>query len=116
MLNHYVCTSCKNSLPEIGVCEQEGCTSQWEMLESCTCSDGSHGAEDAGVPTKDAHGTILHTGDSVVLIKDLPLRGTSQKFKQGTKVTVTLRDNTEEVDCKINGQAIVLKTEFLKKV
>lgn len=100
----------------MAVCEADGCSSQWEMMEECKCVDGTHGVQEAVAPTKDSNGTILQTGDSVVLIKDLPLRGTSQKYKQGTKVTISLRDNIEEVDCRINGTAIVLRTEFLKKV
>lgn len=100
----------------MSICEKEGCSSQWEMMEECTCADGSHGAEESVAPTKDSNGNILQNGDSVVLIKDLPLRGTSQKYKQGTKVTIMLRDSTDEVDCKINGTAIVLRTEFVKKV
>lgn len=115
-MSHYACVSCKGSLPEMGICETEGCGAQWEMMNACECKDGNHGAEEAVAPTKDSNGNILQNGDSVVLIKDLPLRGTSQKYKQGTKVTITLRENTEEVDCKINGTAIVLRTEYVKKV
>lgn len=115
-MNHYVCHGCKNTLPDMGICELEGCASQWEMMAECSCGDGLHGVAEKIAPTKDSNGTILQSGDSVVLIKDLPLRGSSQKFKQGTKVTITLRENVQEVDCKISGTAIVLKTEFLKKV
>ena len=59
----------------------------------------------------------INDGDDVVLIKDLTLRGTSTTFKRGTKVTgIRLTGNAEEVDCKLGGSAIVLRTEFLKKV
>ena len=55
--------------------------------------------------------------DDVVLIKDLPLRGTSRVYKRGTKVTgIKLTGNADEVDCKIAGSSIVLRTEFLKKL
>lgn len=100
----------------MGICENEACASRWEMMVECACTDDLHGRREALQPTKDAHGNVLKTGDSVVLIKDLTLRGTSQKIKQGTKVSVVLRDNPEEIDCKIGGTAIVLRTEFLKKV
>lgn len=115
-MSHYICQACKNSLPELGICEQEGCTSQWEMMDACPCTDGTHGAEEVRIPSKDSNGNILSTGDTVVLVKDLTLRGSSQKIKQGTKVTITLTEKPEEVDCKISGQGIVLRTEFLKKV
>ncbi|MBI5754439.1 alkylphosphonate utilization protein [Candidatus Peregrinibacteria bacterium] len=73
--------------------------------------------EDAPMVVKDSNGTELKDGDSVVLIKDLTLRGSSTTFKRGTKVTgIRLTGNAEEVDCKLGGSAIVLRTEFLKKV
>ncbi len=66
---------------------------------------------------KDSNGSILADGDSVTLIKDLKLKGSSQVLKRGTVVKkIRLTDDEAEVDCKINGTAIVLRTEFLKKV
>ena len=58
----------------------------------------------------------LLDGDSVTVIKDLKVRGSSMVIKRGTKVkSIRLTDNPEEVDCKIEGSSIVLKTCFLKK-
>lgn len=66
--------------------------------------------------TKDSNGNILENGDSVILIKDLPVKGSSIKLKRGTVVKkIRLTSNTGEVDCKIGGSQIVLKTCFLKK-
>lgn len=65
---------------------------------------------------KDCNGTILADGDAVTVIKDLKVRGSSMVIKQGTKVkSIRLTDNPEEVDCKIEGSGIVLKTCFLRK-
>jgi protein PhnA len=65
---------------------------------------------------KDCNGNILQDGDSVVLIKSLNVKGSNLNLKQGTRVKkIKLTDNEEEVDCKIEGQNIVLKTCFLKK-
>ncbi len=65
---------------------------------------------------KDSNGNILNDGDNVVLIKSLKVKGTSTTLKQGTVVKkIRLTDNEEEVDCKVNGTSIVLKTCFLKK-
>ena len=67
--------------------------------------------------TKDSNGTILNEGDNVTLIKDLKVKGSSLNIKRGTVVKkIKLTDNTDEVDCRINGSSIVLRTEFLKKV
>ena len=65
---------------------------------------------------KDCNGNPLFEGDSVSLIKSLKVKGTSTTLKQGTTVKkIRLTDNDEEVDCKIDGMSIVLKTCFLKK-
>lgn len=65
---------------------------------------------------KDSNGNILAEGDSVTLTKDLKVRGSSQVIKRGTKVkNIRLTEDPDEVDCKINGSSIVLRTEFLKK-
>jgi len=65
---------------------------------------------------RDSNGAELLDGDSVTLIKDLKVRGSSQVLKRGTKVkSIRLTEDFEEVDCKIEGTAMVLKTCFLKK-
>jgi len=114
-MTHYVCKgSCGGVSDELEMCESEDCSNQWEMMEECDCTDGKHGG---GIVVKDSNGAILEDGDRVTLIKDLTLRGSSRTFKRGTKVTsIKLTDNPEEVDCKIDGTAIVLRTEFLKKI
>ena len=72
-------------------------------------------AASADVP-KDSNGAELLDGDSVTVIKDLKVKGSSMVIKRGTKVkSIRLTDNLEEVDCKIDGSSIVLKTCFLKK-
>ena len=65
---------------------------------------------------KDSNGALLEDGDSVTVIKDLKVKGSSMVIKRGTKVkSIRLTENPEEVDCKIDGSNIVLKTCFLKK-
>ena len=67
--------------------------------------------------TKDCNGNILNNGDSVNLIKDLKVKGSSLVLKRGKVVkNIKLTDDPDEVDCRIDGSNIVLKTEFLKKV
>jgi protein PhnA len=117
---HYICKgTCGGSLPEIGACETDGCSAQWEIMEECDCTDGSHGKTAAVevVVAKDSNGIVLQDGDAVVLIKDLKLRGSSTVLKVGTKATkIRLTSNPDEIDCKIDGTAIVLRCEFVKKV
>ncbi len=66
---------------------------------------------------KDSNGNLLSDGDSVTLIKDLKVKGSSLNLKRGTVVKkIRLTDDEQEVDCRINGSSIVLRTEFLRKV
>lgn len=106
-------------MPEIGVCETHECSAQWEMMEECDCADGSHDktAPTEAIVAKDSNGTVLQDGDAVVLIKDLKLRGSSTVLKVGTKASkIRLTQNPEEIDCKLDGTAIVLRCEFVKKI
>ncbi len=61
--------------------------------------------------TKDSNGNILENGDSVILIKDLKVKGSSTTLKQWTVYKIRLTDDLEEVECK----DLVLKTCFIKK-
>jgi protein PhnA len=67
--------------------------------------------------TKDSNGTILKKGDSVTLIKDLEVKGANFTAKRGTILkNIMLTDDSENIEGKINGTRIVLKTCFMKKV
>lgn len=78
--------------------------------------DSAETAEESADVTRDSNGAELFDGDAVTVIKDLKVKGSSMVIKRGTKVkSIRLTDNPEEVDCKIDGSSIVLKTCFLKK-
>lgn len=66
---------------------------------------------------RDSNGTILQEGDSVTLIQDLKVKGTSSTLKRGTMVkNIRLTDDEAEIECKVGGmKGIILKTCFLKK-
>jgi protein PhnA len=65
---------------------------------------------------KDSNGNILQAGDTVMVIKTLKVKGGSTDIKQGTVVkNIRLTDDDEQVEGKVNGSTIVLKTMFLKK-
>ena len=66
--------------------------------------------------SKDSNGNILKDGDTVKLIKDLKVKGSSITLKRGTVVkNIKLTDDADEVDCRVEKMAIVLRTEFLAK-
>ena len=68
------------------------------------------------IVVKDANGTPLANGDTVVLIKDLKVKGSSMVIKQGTKVKgIRLQDGDHDIGCKIDGTPMNLKSEFVKK-
>jgi protein PhnA len=65
---------------------------------------------------KDSNGNILADGDSVTVIKDLKVKGSSDIIKRGTMVkNIRLTDDADEIDCRVNKTAMVLRTEFVKK-
>ena len=67
---------------------------------------------------RDSNGVILEAGDSVVLIKDLPVKGSSMVAKRGTAVRrISLdNENAEYIEGKVDGQQIVIITKFVKKI
>ncbi|MDD2759752.1 MAG: zinc ribbon domain-containing protein YjdM [Methylomonas sp.] len=86
------------------------CAHEWAI------SGHAEGAGDERV-IKDAHGNVLQDGDSVTVIKDLKVKGSSLVVKVGTKVkNIRLVDGDHDIDCKIDGiGAMKLKSEFVKK-
>lgn len=84
------------------------CAHEWQQNET----------DEAIEPIKDAYGSILNNGDTITVIKDLKVKGSSLVVKVGTKVkNIRLVDSDHDIDCKINGiGAMKLKSEFVKKV
>jgi len=86
------------------------CAHEWS-------NDTTAEGDDATV-VKDAYGNILNDGDSVTVIKDLKVKGSSSVVKVGTRVkNIRLVDGDHNIDCKIDGiGSMSLKSEFVKKV
>lgn len=84
------------------------CAHEWNPAEV---------TEEQGLVVKDANGNVLLDGDSVVVIKNLPVKGASQPIKAGTKVrNIRLTEGDHNIDCKIDGfGSMALKSEFVKK-
>ena len=74
-------------------------------------------AEARGMVVKDANGNVLQDGDTVVVMKDLPVKGAPKAIKAGTKVkNIRLTTGDHNIDCKIDGfGAMSLKSEFVRK-
>ena len=104
-------------------CPQCKSTLAYEMDNLLNCPECGHSwnaeevaAEAEGV-IKDANGNVLQDGDTVVVVKDLPVKGFSKAIKAGTKVkNIRLTDGDHNIDCKIDGfGSMALKSEFVKK-
>lgn len=87
------------------------CNHEWNPDEDLN----EAGETDSAV--KDANGNILNDGDTVVVVKDLPVKGAPKPIKAGTKVkSIRLTDGDHNIDCKIDGfGSMGLKSEFVKK-
>ena len=87
------------------------CAHEWKAGENADAGDD-------GRVIKDSVGNPLQDGDSVTVIKDLKVKGSSLVVKVGTKVkNIRLVDGDHDIDCKIDGiGAMKLKSEFVRKV
>lgn len=87
------------------------CAHEWPMVAAAPTDDGAK-------VFRDANGNVLVDGDTVTVIKDLKIKGSSAVVKVGTKVkNIRLIDGDHDIDCKIDGiGAMQLKTEFVRKV
>lgn len=121
-----------SELPKCPVCEADYTYENGVLLVCPACEHewnpaaenpaGSEQDEDsADAPVRDANGNVLETGDSVIVIKDLKVKGSSLVIKGGTKIkNIRLVEGGgvagHNIDCKITGVgAMALKSEFVKK-
>lgn len=106
------CPQCKSELVyqdgEAYICPE--CGHEWQP--------GAEASEaEAGLTVLDANGNELKDGDTVIVAKDLKVKGSSSTLKMGTKVkSIRLVEGDHNIDCKIDGfGAMKLKSEFVKK-
>ena len=115
-------------MPESSKCPQCGSLYGYPTGTSMICPECSHEwnpdeiansvePETDSSVVKDANGNVLQDGDTVVLIKDLPVKGASKSIKAGTKVkNIKLVSGDHNIDCKVEGfGAMALKSIYVKK-
>lgn len=106
------CPKCKSEYTyddgRVFVCPE--CAHEWSR-------DASEASDDEGPVIKDANGNALSDGDTVTVIKDLKVKGSSLVVKVGTRVkNIRLVEGDHDIDCKIDGiGAMKLKSQFVKK-
>lgn len=112
------------SLPNCPQCNSEYTYNDGDLLICPECShewrEGESTGEEQAV-IKDANGNLLTDGDTVTVVKDLKIKGSSSVVKVGTKVKnirlLTDAADGHDIDCKIDGiGAMKLKSEYVKKV
>lgn len=94
------------------------CSHEWSQFEAEPSAAAAEAVDDGQV--RDAFGAVLQSGDTVTVIKDLKVKGSSSVVKSGTKVkNIRLQDGGDghDIACKIDGiGAMNLKSEFVKKI
>lgn len=100
-------------------CNSEFTYAQDELMVCSQCfHEWNPEDKESGEKILDMNGNVLVDGDSVIVMKDLPVKGAPKPVKSGTKVkNIKLRPgNDHNIDCKIDGfGAMALKSEFVKK-
>jgi protein PhnA len=112
-----------NSFPACPKCHSEFTYEDGNFLVCPECShewreeELADSSEEQGLVIKDASGQVLKDGDTVTVIKDLKIKGSSSVVKVGTKVkNIRLVDSDHNIDCKIDGIGpMSLKSEFVRK-
>ena len=91
------------------------CGHEWNPEEKAETANDSEDVDSLVV--KDANGNVLQDGDTVVLIKDLPVKGAPKPIKTGTKVkNIKLTTGDHNIDCKIDGfGSMALKSIYVRK-
>jgi protein PhnA len=91
------------------------CGHEWPLELSAVGIPGDD--DDAeGQTVTDANGNVLVTGDTVTVIKDLKVKGSSVTLKAGTKIKgIKIVEGDHDVDCKVDGMGVMLKSALLKK-
>jgi protein PhnA len=111
-----------SALPKCPQCGSEFTYEDGNMYVCPECAhewskDAVEEAQSGELVVNDAYGNLLKDGDSVTVIKDLKVKGSSDVVKVGTKVkNIRLVEGDHDIDCKIDGiGAMKLKSEFVKK-
>lgn len=110
------------STPNCPICDMNEVLDHSDHYECVTCAHEWPKEEAADEPAgerivKDAYGNVLANGDSIAMIKDLKLKGSSHTLKTGAKAKgIRLVDGDHEISCKMDGLAIGLKACFVKKI
>lgn len=108
-----LCPNCQSDLTY----ENEGLMSCSQCFHEWDPNVVAENISDAPLKVLDSNGNELQNGDSIIVIKDLPVKGMLRPIKAGTKVkNIRLTDGDHNIDCKVEGfGSMGLKSEFVRK-
>lgn len=107
------CPQCRmeNTYPDGNLLICPDCSHEWNPADATAADDDAD-----RLVVKDANGNLLADGDTVVLIKDLRVKGSSITLKGGTKIkNIRLVAGDHDIDCKVDGTPYMLKAMYMKK-
>jgi protein PhnA len=105
------CPQCQseNTYADEGMYICADCSFEWP------CADAPPEAPDS-LEVKDAYGNVLADGDSVILVKELKVKGSNITLKVGTKIkNIRIKAGDHDIDCKVDGIGMMLKSMYMKK-
>lgn len=107
-----------SELPKCPICQSSYTYEDRGVFVCPECGHEWSEVEEESLVVRDSNGNLLSEGDSVTVIKDLKVKGSSAPLKQGTKVkNIRLVEGDHNIDCKIDGFGpMKLKSEFVKKL
>jgi protein PhnA len=111
------CPKCASALTyqdgQMYVCPE--CAHEWAIAAASAAA--SNESDESARVVRDSNGNVLNDGDTVIVVKDLPVKGASSALKAGTKVKgIRLVEGDHNIDCRIEGfGGMKLKSEFVKK-
>ena len=112
MSSNPLCPQCHsdNHYPDGDLLVCADCFNEWNPKAE------DESTEEGGI-VKDSNGTVLADGDSVILIKDLKVKGAGQTLRKGTVIkSIRLTGDAQEIDCRFEGiKGLVLRAEFVRK-
>jgi protein PhnA len=106
------CPQCQseNTYADEGSTICPDCSFEWAIAADAT------EAEPTSLEVKDAFGNVLVNGDSVILVKELKVKGSNITLKVGTKIrNIRIKDGDHDIDCKVDGVGMMLKSMYMKK-
>jgi protein PhnA len=106
----------ENTYPDADRLVCADCGHEWQPADDAAADADAASSDEPLADVRDAHGQTLANGDTVVLIKDLKVKGSGSALKIGSRIKgIRLVPGDHPIDCRVDGGKYLLKSEFVKK-